>query len=284
MAAKILVPFGRTRKSGMRGRDVQQDRRALTRAGYWPLNTTTKPATFYDRAEFTPKLSSYVKRYQRAKGLRMTGEVDRATHNSLATPYKDSKGRTHAYGHYGAAGSKVMDAVAKKLRAQEQLLLNTGSVTSRGVAAALMTVRHRGNIHYTQGAARNVGIRGKGIWPPDYPHYADCSMHDTWLYFVAGAPDPNRRGYDGFGFTGTQSNAGVTVSWRVAPLLALVFYGHPIGHVATVVKKAKLVVSHGSEVGPVLVAINYRTVTLVKVKPLNVRKGFKPWPLSKAAA
>lgn len=287
MAVKILVPFPRTRKEGHRGRDVQQDRRALTRAGVWPVNTTTKPPTFYDKPVFTHKFAMYVRAYQRKKGLRVTGEIDRATHNALAAPYVDAQGTSHAYGLYGAQGSRVMADVAAKLRAQEHLLLNTGSVTSRGVAAALLGVRHRGNIHYTQGPLRNVGIRGRGIWPPRYPTYADCSMFSTWLYFVAGAPDPNQRGYDGYGYTGTQQNHGITVNWRAAPVLALAFYrgsSGDIGHVTIVVKKGRLAVSHGSEIGPVLVGIDYRIVAWVKVLPLHQRIGFKPWPLSKAAA
>lgn len=281
MAVQILVPFPRTRKEGSKGRDVQQDRRALTRAGFWPVNSSTAPPSFWDKPEFTHKFAMHVRAYQRAAKLKVTGEIDRATHISLATPYRDAQGLVHAYGRYGSAGAKVMAAVAKKLRAQEHTLLNTGDVTKRGVAAALLSVRHRSVIHYTQGPLRNIGIRGHGLWPPNYPHYADCSMHDTWVYFVAGAPDPNRRGYDGYGYTGTQQH-GRWVSYSSAPVLALVFYGHPVGHVATIVVHGAWVVSHGSEAGPLLLRVNYRTVTSAYVHPLTVRRGFKPWPLSRA--
>jgi peptidoglycan hydrolase-like protein with peptidoglycan-binding domain len=266
----------------MKGRDVQQDRRALTRAGFWPVNRTTKPPSFYDQPIYTHKLAMYVRRFQRAHKLKVTGEIDLATHNALSRAYKGKNGAVHAYGYYGKAGATVMTAVTKKLRAQEKYLLSSGSVKSRGVAAALMTVRHRSVIHYTQGALRMSGVTRK-MYPPNYPHYADCSAHATWVYFVAGAPDPNGLGYNGYGYTGTQQRRGRSVRWQAAPILALAFYGRPIGHVGTVVKRG-MVVSHGSEIGPLLVAINYRPVVLVKVYVLVQRPGFKPWPLRYAAA
>jgi len=268
----------------MKGRDVQQDRRALTRAGFWPVNTTTTPHSFYDKAIFTHKLAMHVRAYQRAKKLKVTGEIDRATHNSLATPYKDSKGRTHAYGHYGKAGSIVMADVTKKLRAQEQYLLSTGSVISRTVATALLCVRHRAVIHYTQGSLRMIGVTRK-LYPPRFPNYMDCSSGYTWWKFAGGAPDPNRLGYNGQGYTGTQANWGTIYAWNKAPLTAAAFYGSRgrIGHIAMVVVKGSKVVSHGSESGPVLTSITYRTPIIVRLHPNNQRAGFKPWSLSKAA-
>jgi hypothetical protein len=280
--AAILVPFPRTRKVGHKGRDVQQDRRALSRAGYWPLNRTTKPPSFYDKPIYTHKFAMYVRRFQRAKHLPVTGEMDRATHNALARPWRGKGGAVHAYGYYGKAGALVMADVTRKLRAQEKLLLTTGTVQARGCAAALMCVRHRGSIHYTQGGLRMQGVNNR-LYPPRYPNYGDCSAMTTWWYYVGGAPDPNRLGYNGYGYTGTQSNHGQSVRWQTAPRMALVFYGHPIGHVAMVVRRG-MAVSHGSEVGPLLVAINYRSPVLCKVHTLKQRPGFKPWPLHRAAA
>jgi cell wall-associated NlpC family hydrolase len=51
----------------------------------------------------------------------------------------------------------------------------------------------------------------------------DCSSFVTLCYKEGGAPDPNRRGYDGYGFTGTLWPRGVKV---YTPRIAdLVFYG-----------------------------------------------------------
>lgn len=278
-----LVPFPRVRKVGMKGRDVQQDRRALTRAGFWPVNRSTKPPSFYDKAVYTHKLAMAVRAYQRKHKLKVSGEIDRATHNSLAKVYKDSKGKAHVYGRYGAEGAKVMGLVQKKLIAQEKYLLSTGSVTARGVAAALMCVRHRSVIHYTQGGLRMVGVNRK-MYPPNYPHYGDCSSMVTWWYFVAGAPDPNGLGYNGQGYTGTQSPRGRRVAYSQAKPMAVAFYGsgRKIGHEALVVKKGYQIVSHGSEIGPVLTRITYRTVIQCNEYDLRQRPGFKPWAVSKA--
>jgi hypothetical protein len=283
-APKILVPFPRVRKKGTVGRDVQQDRRALTRAGVWPVNTKTTPHSYYDSPQFTHKFALAVREYQRRQKLPITGEMDRATHNRLARPYRSKNGSLHAFGFYGGAGAKVMEDVQKKLIAQERYLLNSGSVTQRGVAAALMCVRHRDAIHYTQGGLRMQGVNRR-LYPPDYPHYGDCSAMATWWYFVAGAPDPNGLGYTGVGYTGTQAPRGSARSSWNAPAMALVFYGsgRTIKHVAMKVKPS-LVVSHGSEIGPVLVSVGYRPPIVCKVFNLNVRPGFRPWPVRKAAA
>lgn len=283
-APKILVPFPRVRKENQRGRDIQQDRRALTRAGFWPVNTSTTPHTFYDKAIFTHKLVMHVRAFQRAKKLKVTGEIDRATHNALATPYRDKAGKVHAYGHYGKAGAVVMADVQKKLVAQEKYLLNTGSVVSRTVASALLCVRHRALIGYTQGGLRMIGVTRK-MFPPNFPHWMDCSSGYTWWKYAGGAPDPNRLGYNGLGYTGTQSIWGVVYAWARAPLTAAVFYSSRgrIGHIAMVVVKGSKVVSHGSSAGPVLTSITYRPPTIVRLHPNNQRPGFKPWPLARAA-
>ena len=281
-APKILVAFPRTRKLNTHGRDVQQDRRAMTRAGFWPVNHNTKPPSFYDSPEFTHKFALRVRAYQRSKKLKVTGEIDRATHNSLATPYRDPKGRLHAYGRYGKAGALVMADVTKKLRAQERLLLRAGSVEDRTCAAALLCVRHRSLIHYTQGSLRMTGVTRR-MYPPAYPRYIDCSAAYTWWKFVGGAPDPNGLGYNGQGYTGTQSNKGVTVAPWNAPRTAAVFYGRPIGHVAMIVVKGSKVVSHGSEIGPVLVNVGYRPPVLAKMHSNRQRPGFTPWAIAKAS-
>jgi hypothetical protein len=281
VAAAVKVAFPRTRKVGCRGRDVQQDRRALTRAGFWPRDTRGKVPRFYDKPVYTHKFAMHVREFQRRMKLPVTGEINRATHNRLARAYRGKNGAPHVYGYYGAVGAKVMGDVTRKLRAHERILLSAGSVQQRGVAAALMCVRHRSVIHYTQGGLRMIGVTRK-MYPPNYPHYMDCSSGVTWWYYVSGARDPNHLGYSGYGYTGTQSPHGRATSWHVAPVMATVFYGRPIGHVAMVVKRGRLVVSHGSEPGPLLVGVAYRPVTLVKVHPLGVRPGFKPWALQGA--
>jgi hypothetical protein len=138
-------------------------------------------------------------------------------------------------------------------------------------AAALLSVRHRGSIHYTQGWRRWDGVRlRKPPWK--FPLYADCSSHSTWLHWTA-VSRPRRGGYRDYvnaaywraGFTGTQVNHGIRLS-RPSLVGDLVFYGGSRGvpgHVATYIGGG-LCVSHGSEIGPILVRWNYRPVVAVR--------------------
>ena len=95
--------------------------------------------------------------------------------------------------------------------------------------------------------------------PPNVPNYTDCSGFATWTYKCGGAPDPNGFGYNGYGFTGTMLVHGKQVSLS-GPLNKgdLIFYGHPVSHVAVYIGSGR-VVSFGSEVGPLLLEMRYRS-------------------------
>lgn len=132
-------------------------------------------------------------------------------------------------------------------------------------------MRHRYSIHYTQGWRRWDGIRlRKPPWK--FPYYADCSSHSTWLHWTA-VSRPRRGGYRDYvngsgwraGYTGTQVNHGIRLR-RPSLVGDLVFYGGSRGvpgHVATYIGGG-LCVSHGSEIGPILVRWNYRPVVAVR--------------------
>lgn len=102
------------------------------------------------------------------------------------------------------------------------------------------------------------GITHK-IKSPNYPPWADCSAMGTWWYYDVDLPDPNNLGYDGEGFTGTLCLHGVNVSLQNLEPGDLIFYGYryPYKHVAMYVGNGK-VVSHGSQIGPLLLPVNYR--------------------------
>lgn len=139
-------------------------------------------------------------------------------------------------------------------------------------AAALTSVRHRGSIHYTQGGARWDFIRRRRK-PWQIANYADCSAHATWLHWTAtarvwGTHDYVNGASWSAGYTGTQWNRGRRLR-RPGLVGDLVFYGWSRGiptHVATYIGGG-LCVSHGSEVGPIIVRWNYRPVTGVR-RPL----------------
>jgi cell wall-associated NlpC family hydrolase len=88
----------------------------------------------------------------------------------------------------------------------------------------------------------------------------------TWCYWAAGAPDPNGRNFDGLGYTGTQIGNGTAVTLEQAQPGDLVFYGKKVDpdpqagitHVALYVGNGN-VISHGSESGPHLVQVDYRS-------------------------
>jgi hypothetical protein len=132
------------------------------------------------------------------------------------------------------------------------------------VNTALYEVKRAGYIHYSQGTRRMEMITHRMRPPaagPDQQFYTDCSAFDTWLRWLYGCPDPNGLGYNGYGFTGTMIQHGTVVSFNELQPCDLVFYGHPVSHVAMVVYRRDgrvWIVSHGSEDGPYLLPMLYR--------------------------
>jgi hypothetical protein len=219
---KRAVLFGRELRQGKSGKDVVALKRALSKAGYvkWQSRWTRL---------FGPYTATALKKFQREHGLRADGVYGPATHAKLA-PYYDA---------YGAA------LLGQFPRAP---------VGHTVVTAALFGYHVRGSIHYTQSALRMYGVRNK-IRPPAIPKWEDCSSYATWTYWLAKRRDPNGRGYDGYGFTGTLAANGRPAAPAAGRLS---FYGrYPHTHV-TIDVSASMCVSHGSERGPVLVPIRYR--------------------------
>jgi peptidoglycan hydrolase-like protein with peptidoglycan-binding domain len=214
---------------GSRGRDVRALKRALRRLGYFESSDGEAGP------EFDAATDAAVRAYQKDKGLEIDGEVGPITFASLLPSYT---------------------------RYERWLVSRVDPTKIRGarhkiVATAFVGYRHKEALHYTQDARRMEGVRQK-IKPPRHPAWEDCSSFATWCYWAAGAPDPNGLGYNGFGYTGTQVQHGKTTS---TPRPGdLVFYGGGTvpSHVAVYVGNGK-VVSHGSEPGPYLLAIDYRS-------------------------
>ncbi len=229
--ASPYVPYTRQIKQGTVGRDARAVKRALSVAGHmqWGGFTNT----------FGPFAVRALKGFQKANGLAQDGVYDLADHKKLAL-YFD------AYGAY-LMGLEAVSPEEQKRRAI--------------VATAMLGYAHRSTIHYTQTSLRMWGVRNK-LKPPKVPPYEDCSSFATWCYYVAGAPDPNGPAfnYNGYGYTGTQINAGRSVRVQELKRGDLVFYGRQSvpSHVAIYVGDGR-VISHGSEVGPLLLARSYRS-------------------------
>ncbi len=122
------------------------------------------------------------------------------------------------------------------------------SVRQKIVAAARWGIENGPRIHY--GEVRPMPL-GRTL-----PLTTDCSGFVTVCYFLAGAPDPNGRGYDGTGYTGTMLGWLPRIRRAEAQRGDLVVWGaYPGRHVAVVLEPGDdpLLCSHGSERGPLAI-------------------------------
>jgi cell wall-associated NlpC family hydrolase len=133
--------------------------------------------------------------------------------------------------------------------------------------AAFLGLAHAPEIHYTQGPRRWDGInRDYKAWRGEYPIYADCSAFATWCLWNGldhyGVRDTVNDSDWQAGYTGTMLEHGKVIVHEENVLQGdLVLYGVPgtTGkHVAICVGGGK-VISHGSEGGPYLLEIHYRS-------------------------
>lgn len=258
------APYAGRLKLGSTGEPVKLLKRALRDAGLLPGRG--KPSGFYG-----PFTARAVTKLGQAKRLPTpsTGGTKRVGLKVFTTG-----------GQYGPRAhvklARFYDAYgASRLRAIRRAK-QVASVHAAGIAAMNLVINNRGSIHYTQSARRMSGVRGQLV-PPAYGRYEDCSSETTWICYVmhraaqkfgGSFPDPNGRGYDGFGYTGTLINHGVPVSAFSGPIArTMVFYGYPIGHVAQKVSMTR-VMSMGSERGPLNEAVAYRTPTAARAYPM----------------
>jgi len=190
-----LPPLPRILRLGSVGRNVRALQRALRTAGVRPEPPTSKPSTFDAQTD------SEVRTFHRAHHLLIDGEVGEDTYGALA-PYYDARGRKLL----GAVKDAQPDTTRRKI-----------------AAAAHRGYVNRDAVRYTQEAAKGMQGVTEQLRPPEFPSWADCSSFVTWCYWAAGAPDPNDRGYDGAGYSGTLvQNGRETDEARVGDI---VFYG-----------------------------------------------------------
>lgn len=133
------------------------------------------------------------------------------------------------------------------------------------VEAALLTIRHADEVHYTQGPRRWEGIdRELKAFRGQFPRYGDCSALATWWLWNGldhyGVRDTVNGQAWRAGYTGTMLRSGKRVvhrdNWRRGDLLVY-GQGWPGAHVAMYLGGGK-VASHGSEPGPFLLPWDYR--------------------------
>lgn len=234
-----LVPFIREVKFNTAGKDCFAIKRALAAAGFGAWGS-------WGRQEFWfgPFAVKHLKAFQKAHKLKVDGVYGLATHKALSKYYDE-------YGIWLLHQTHIITPSEKKRQAI--------------VATAFVGYNNRPLVHYTEGHLRMYGVRNH-IRPPRFPSYEDCSSYATWCYWVAYAPDPNGLGYNGYGYTGTQVQHGRNISINQAKPGDLVFYGGSFwlpGHVAIYVGNG-MVISHGSEIGPLYLPAQYRRITEVR--------------------
>ncbi len=224
------VAFCRTLLVGKEGKDVIAHKRALSRAApsLYPWMTFTN--------YYGPRFRDAVEDWQKRKNLQVTGRIGPTTHEAL----EKAKNKD---------GEPAFDALARKLAKDfcEEFL---ETPREKIVNAARYWHLHKYEILYSQARPFPVGE------PPWYPSRWDCSGFVTSCYYAGGVPDPNRRGYDGQGYTGTLIEHGKSISANELKPGDLVFYGKvwqpkpgfPFGaptHVAVFVGNG-MVISNGS--------------------------------------
>jgi peptidoglycan hydrolase-like protein with peptidoglycan-binding domain len=203
-----------------------------------------------------------IKDIQRRAKLPQSGNIGGKTWGVLNGYYLNDREKAQINNYVLDQRRKAAEASAAKAR---------GSVLDQILRAGYVMIENRGRIHYTQGPMRMQGVRRK-LHLPQYPTWEDCSSSVTWLYYQAGARDPNGLGYPGYGYTGTLARNGRRVNVSDAQPGDLVFYGPGThSHVAMVLKgrgPGARCFSHGSEAGPLYVSANYRPIAEVRRYPL----------------
>jgi len=122
------------------------------------------------------------------------------------------------------------------------------TVRQKIVAAARWGIAHEPQIHY--GQVRPFPLTRA------LPLTTDCSGFVTLCCFLAGAPDPNGNGYDGYGWTGTLLRSLEAIDAEDAQPGDVVVWGrYPGRHCAIVLEPGDdpLLCSHGTERGPVAI-------------------------------
>jgi cell wall-associated NlpC family hydrolase len=200
------VAFPREIHKGFQGEDILAHKRAISRA---------RP-DLYEWTNFTDVAGGYfieaVQKWKKSKGLGSTPVLGGRAHEVLE--------RTHRKDH---ADQWAFDQIAIK-QAQDYYDSVTISPEDRiraaGVAAGFFWYAHKWNIPYSMFRPMALGK------PPYVLPRIDCSGFATNCHYAGGGKDPNRRGYDHLGYTGTLISNGTRVL-KVTMLkpLDLIFYG-----------------------------------------------------------
>jgi hypothetical protein len=243
--------------------DVEALKRGVSRGGRWPWQAfdDTYSKSFANGKDGGNVGDSGVKGVQRQMGLDVDGQVGPDTFDAIRVSVVP-EGLPHA-------GEPLLDATALKLlkEAAKSPPAPEGGGASALAQYARDSCANEPRIHYSQ--ARPMTHLGV---PPSQGFTADCSGHATGCYYEAGWPDPNKSGYNGYGWTGTLvNNPKVNSPYQVGDLA---LDGTSTGNTTHVVtcfvagdSQSSQWVSHGSEAAPYPVALHYRDDLVCVVRP-----------------
>jgi len=233
------VKFTRDLTVGCRGQDVVAHKRAISRAA----------PNLYPWHDFTelcgkPFMRAVVA-WKRSKKLSTVPRLGLSAHNALERTRAKKKPDEWAFDPHSIALCQEYWKQHQQAPAEAK--------REKGVSAGMFWYAHRNHIAYSQYRPFSLG---KPAW---IPSRWDCSAFATACHYAAGAPDPNGRGYDHQGYTGTLIDHGIRMgSVRDLKPLDLIFYGSSRGgpgfgrgaptHVAVYVgvrNGVPMVLSHG---------------------------------------
>ena len=147
----------------------------------------------------------------RKANLRMqvrSATVNKAAHEALEKRHAKNKPKEWAFDSLAIAQSKrYCDELYHKEKRQ------------RIIEAGFFWYAHRAAIFYSQ--ARPFQMRR----PPMIPSHWDCSAFVTNCYYAGGGPDPNGRGFSGYGYTGDMWTHGRRTSFAHIRVADLILYG-----------------------------------------------------------
>jgi len=198
------VAFCRPLVPGKKGKDVIAHKRAISRAApdlYPWLGDKFTP--FYGE-----RFEEAVKKYQRRVGIKpASGDIGKATHELLENKRAKNKPSEYAFDPYSRRiAAEFCEEFVKTSREEV-------------VDAGFYWYSKRFSIDYSQWRPYQKGVP---LWFPDR---WDCSGFVTVCYYAGGVNDPNGRGYDGLGYTGTLMSRGERVSKSQMKPADLIFYG-----------------------------------------------------------